>query len=129
MTTSTNCQSCTNISGIPYFNHGSTECLKVCYAGYYGSIANNLCVLCWQGCSLCFAGGQSSCTACKTVTGTVYYLGYGSTVCNTTCPHGQYGIDSLNSCFKCDVNCYTCVGTAKTCTSCSLTSAGLKLYL
>ena len=32
----TNCQSCKNISGTPYFNFGSSQCLKKCYGGYYG---------------------------------------------------------------------------------------------
>ena len=125
----TNCQSCNNITGVVYFNFNSTECLSKCYAGYYGQLTNNTCIACATGCSLCFGPSQSNCTQCKNDSSTVYYLVYPSTICATSCIDGQYGIPSLNQCQKCDVNCYTCVTTAKQCTSCFVTKYGLRLYL
>ena len=125
----THCQSCTNVSGIPYYNHNLAECIVSCYTGYYGSVVNNTCVLCWEGCSVCFGGDSFSCTQCHSTNATVYYLVHSSTNCNVSCPAGQYGVDITNTCQLCDVNCFTCDVSATNCTSCSTTSLGVRLFL
>jgi len=54
-TTSTDCQTCTNVTGVPYFNYDN-KCLLACPDRYYGRIMNNLCTGCIAGCNLCFGG-------------------------------------------------------------------------
>ncbi len=127
-TSAIDCQSCTNVSGVPYFNLNN-QCLLNCPDGYYGQLSNNTCVQCVTGCALCFGGNNLSCSQCKTVAGVVYYLVYGSTNCSLSCPPGQYRVDYLNTCNLCDTNCFTCDKSSINCTSCFLTSTGIRLYL
>lgn len=92
-------------------------------------MSNNTCVLCTTGCSLCTGGTQSECTKCTTVLTVPYFLIYGTTNCSTSCPDGQYSNTAANSCFLCDSNCHTCVGTSTYCLTCSMTVSGINLYL
>ena len=127
-TSATDCQTCNNVTGIPYF-YLSNKCLAICPNGYYGETSNNTCVLCPTGCSLCYGGTQSECTKCTTALSVPYFLVYGTTNCSTSCPDGQYSNTAANGCFLCDPNCHTCVGNATYCLTCSLTVTGISLYL
>ena len=127
-TSAVDCQTCNNVSGVPYFQH-SNQCLLTCPGGFYGELSNNTCVGCVGGCALCFGGTNYSCTKCMNYNSQVYYLVYGSTNCSLTCPDGQYQVPVENACQLCDANCYTCNILATNCTSCFLTSTGIRLYL
>ena len=98
---STTCQQCRNVSGINYFYYDN-KCLATCPDGYYGEKTNNTCVPCHPGCSLCFGSAPTQCTACKPDTSVTptdyYYLNFGTNICSTTCPYGQYAVNSSNTC-------------------------------
>ena len=126
--TSTDCQTCTNVTGISYFNINN-ECLLSCPNRYYGEKSNNTCVLCTPGCNLCTGGTLLDCTKCQSEALIHYFLIAGTTQCSLSCPPGQYSNVAANSCFFCDSNCFTCDVIAKNCTTCFLTSTGIKLYL
>lgn len=122
------CQTCTNVSGVPYFNLNN-QCLLSCPDRYYGQTTSNICQGCLGGCALCFGGTNTSCTKCEDYNNQTFYLVYGSTNCSLTCPAGQYQVPFQHACLLCDPNCYTCVGLSTNCTSCFLTSTGIRLFL
>ena len=86
-------------------------------------------MLCTSGCDLCSNSGLDSCTSCETYNGTIYYLVDGTTTCGLSCPDGQYESPGDNRCYPCDVNCHTCDIAATNCTSCYLTTTGIRLFL
>jgi proprotein convertase subtilisin/kexin type 5 len=73
-----------------YLAPARDSCLVKCPPGYWPNMTVYECQVCNEGCSNCFGGTSSQCTACANSSGTVYYLGIASTICNTSCPSGQY---------------------------------------
>jgi hypothetical protein len=61
-----------------------------CPTGYWGYRQNNSCEACQPECPSCFDNFTDSCYSCRTYNGTAYFLEYGTTVCSTECPYGQY---------------------------------------
>lgn len=96
----------------------NNTCLQNCPVGYWGNYSTYNCDACPTGCASCFGPAISQCTICSNDSSTIYYKYIGSTICNTTCPDGQY-ISSLvtNLCLACNSICITCYGTAQNCTS------------
>lgn len=96
----------------------NSTCLIKCPQGYWANATAYECQQCPTGCSACFGSTLQQCTVCSNVSGTLYYLGVGTTTCNTSCPDGQY-ISSLVPfvCLSCSPACLTCQDTADNCTS------------
>lgn len=88
-------------------------------------------MLCFVGCALCTGPTNTSCSQCKNdvANSLTYLLVYGSLNCSLSCPDGQYASNYANSCFPCDINCLTCLGTSSNCTTCSRTGTGILLFL
>lgn len=98
----------------------NNKCLIVCTTGYWGNITDHKCTACPTGCSACFNGTIDTCTACANASGTIYYKAIGNTVCNTTCPDGQFISSSVPFfCQPCSPTCITCSVTAENCSTTS----------
>lgn len=98
-------------------------CVTSCPAGYFASISTDptikgLCQQCTSGCTACFAAGLNSCSACGTITSTLYFLALNTNTCSTTCPSGQFPDSASNLCVACSSSCRTCSLLASNCTSC-----------
>jgi proprotein convertase subtilisin/kexin type 5 len=118
VTTSLTCLSC-GFSTLGYNLYlQNNKCLMACMNGYWGNITTFTCDACTVGCATCTSSGLSSCSVCGNDSSTIYYKYIGSTVCNTTCPDGQYIAAAVpNLCQPCSSICSTCVGSAENCTS------------
>ncbi len=87
-------------------------------------------MLCDERCKTCTGPSNTFCTSCqRNTTNAMFYLVWGTTLCNETCPAGQYSDDASFKCLLCDSNCQTCVQTAKKCTSCNITEFGKRVFL
>jgi hypothetical protein len=90
-------------------------------------------VTCNPACSLCFGASTSQCYGCRPDTTVLpvgyYYLEYGSTVCSTVCPYGEYAVNGSFSCEQCNMNCATCEGTDTYCLSCGYINSIDIVYL
>lgn len=126
------CTSCKNEATEIYnLISGTTVCSTSCPTGQFvgtGATAN-LCVPCASGCSACNGATLNNCSACAAVSGTNYYLVYGTT-CATNCPSAQY--QDVNggtlTCLPCDITCSDCYAIPTNCTICG-TTAGITRYL
>ena len=78
---------------------------------------------------MCNGSLQSDCQTCRD-NGTVsYYLYIGSSVCNTTCPTGQFIKDGFdNICVACSSECITCSVTSTNCTESFLCTLGYYFF-
>ena len=122
-TTSSSCSQCHNVSGLLYFLLNNA-CSITCPSGTYGGVDNSnnpICTNCLSPCLTC--NGSTSCLSC--VGG--YNLVYGTTICNSTCPIGQFANSSV--CLLCTINCVTCDTSAGKCDSCGPSVYGVNLYL
>jgi hypothetical protein len=95
-------------------------CLTQCPDQYYnkltsGATMNNICAGCTENCATCIGEGSLNCITCITSA----YLAINTTICNTTCPLGQYvpASGGGNVCKLCPANCANCT-SATTCTTC-----------
>ena len=80
-----------------------------CLTGDWGNSDNNNCDTCTPGCTSCFGDGLASCNTCGNVGNDTYYKHIGNTVCNTTCPNGQFISSFIDYfCQPCSVLCVTC---------------------
>lgn len=90
-----------------------------CPKGSYPNAVLNYCSLCADPCAECSTAGSTSCTECRAVLGTQYYLF--STSCITECPVGFWkDLTGLPKCTNCNQDpnyCLTCTDAAS-CTSC-----------
>jgi proprotein convertase subtilisin/kexin type 5 len=77
-------------------------------------------------CLTCIGEDITKCTTCKTFNGTDFYLIHGTTICNESCPDGQF--QSNNKCLICNTECLTCSIVGSNCTSCGRVN-GIQLYL
>jgi proprotein convertase subtilisin/kexin type 5 len=119
--TSTSCLTCSfsSLLGAHLYLSGS-QCLMSCPTGYWGNVTDHKCTACHVGCAACTDDTITSCTVCANASGTLYYKHIGETVCNTTCPDGQFISASIPFlCQKCGSTCVTCSSTADNCTSSS----------
>ena len=134
---STNCTRCLTIAGIIntylYVINGSySVCLTQCPSGNYNQISNvfsttnisNMCVQCAGGCLTCTGPGTTNCQSCKDTS----YLIINTTICNATCPLGQYIPLSGNLCTACPVNCAGCT-SATVCTLCLQITGNIMVFL
>ncbi|XP_031505761.1 uncharacterized protein LOC116268094 [Nymphaea colorata] len=120
----TSCTSCISISGSKAYLHTDNTCYVNCPTGTYSSVVNgaNLCVACPTGCDTCsYTLGSVTCSKCKTVSSTNFYLS--GTSCVQKCPGGTYGGTDANgdpACVGCHSDCATCNGAgASACLTCS----------
>lgn len=116
---STGCLTCTNTSlvclscgfspqGYNLYLY-ENKCLMSCPKGYWGNSTANKCDACQVGCISCFGSGLAACDLCGNDSSTIYYKWIGDTVCNTTCPDGQFISSSKpNFCQPCSSICVTC---------------------
>ena len=93
--------------------------------GEYGNINSLSCITCPSECLSCFAGVSTKCYTCSLG----YFLIYGTTICNQTCPDGQYGNATSNQCLLCASQCITCVNTSSTCLTCGFSTLGSNFFL
>jgi proprotein convertase subtilisin/kexin type 5 len=84
--------------------------------------------MCAEECSTCIGSTINECTSCTSFNGSDYYLIHGTTICNQTCPDGQYEDETDNKCKVCNTECLTCSLTSSNCTTCGRVN-GIKLYL
>ncbi len=110
---STNCTSCNSTT---FLMQSLNTCPASCSAGYIGNATTRICDTCYLGCSTCTNTSSDGCTACKNVSGTVYYLN--GTTCITSCGAGYYN-NTPNACALCTAPCNTCTGTATYCLTCN----------
>lgn len=127
-TDSTTCQGCQSVDGLAYFLTNNT-CSVICPIGTYGEINNYQCTSCFAGCKTCYSSTQSDCYTCKNNGTHNFYLIYGTTICNLTCPDGTYQNSTSFLCLICSPLCKTCTTNSIFCTSCGLSSGGLPLFL
>ena len=80
-TSNTTCQSCKVLNGMPYF-FKSNSCVPSCAVGEYGDVVSLTCIACAAECRSCSAGSNTKCISCAPG----YFLVYGSTFCNNSCP-------------------------------------------
>ena len=115
------CTSCgIPASGLSLYLKNNT-CKYQCPDGSYRNTTNYQCTACDPACLNCSDGTRTNCFTCGNITSngvtTQYYLIIGTTICNTTCPLGQFIIASFpNNCQQCDTNCVGCTVTATNCT-------------
>ncbi len=118
---STYCTSCgLGSAGVLLYLKNNT-CKYECPDGYYRNNSNYQCTACDPACRTCNDGTQTYCFSCNNVTvgglTTHYYLVIATTICNTTCPLGQFiSPASPNNCQMCNENCVGCSGSASNCT-------------
>ena len=117
---SSNCTFCWYINTITpvYLTNTSTflwKCATTCPNGYWAylspiSSVSHECKVCFDGCLTCTDGTNNTCTACTTNSvATVYYKWAFHTVCDTSCPLGQYINPTINFvCQVCNPACVTC---------------------
>jgi proprotein convertase subtilisin/kexin type 5 len=102
----------------------------------YQEIANNTCQPCNPGCLICTGPSLTECQACRDATDPLnashiisYYLIIGNSICNTTCPTGQFIRAGFpNACQPCSVQCVGCSVTSINCTESFLCSVGYYFY-
>ena len=124
--TDTNCVTCNSPNLLHQSSPGVWTCIGSCPDGYYLNAFNPVCDKCPLGCANCTDGSTSgafgiSCTHCQTEGSTPYFLIVGTTICNTSCPNGQYSGSgaSANRCVNCVAGCATCTaGTLNSCPTC-----------
>lgn len=99
----------------------NNSCVASCPVGYWGNATLFTCDKCSPGCTACTS--LSDCSVCGNVTinstaADVYYKDIYSSVCNLTCPDGQFiSSTKQNVCVLCSSQCVTCFGIASNCTS------------
>lgn len=124
-----NCQSCNSLGGVGYYLN-ATSCLINCPQGTFKNTTALTCDPCPLGCPSCFGPTLSDCSSCGSNTTNNYYLVYGTTTCNITCPDGQYEVNSTMKCMLCASTCLTCSTTSTTCLTCGFSSLlGVNLFL
>ena len=134
MGTSTNCTSCwLTTTGIRLFLESSI-CVQSCSISMFKQSSNNTCMPCNTGCLVCTGFSLLECQACNNVTnisGTfVYYLTIGNSICDISCPTGQYIRDGFpNYCQSCSVQCIGCSVTSTNCTESFLCTVGYFFYV
>ena len=80
-----------------------------CPVGHYGNASDHSCYSCHTGCAACSDNTLLTCTACTNVSGTIYYKYTNANTCNTSCPYGQFILDSIPFlCQSCNYPCVTC---------------------
>ena len=72
-------------------------CVQTCGEAMYKNSTNNTCLPCHDGCLVCTGDTLSECQACRNATDPSnssnileYYLWIGNSVCDVSCPLGQY---------------------------------------
>lgn len=107
--TSSTCLTCGfNSFGIHLFLVNNT-CVQDCSGAYYEESGNHTCTACHAGCLTCLDSALNLCSSCRNDSTTQYYKYIGDTICDTTCPLGQFvHADFPNNCQACNVNCIGC---------------------
>lgn len=90
----------------------------------YQNSTNNTCIPCNAGCYVCTGPSLIECQACRNApdplnaSNTIaYYLTIGNSICNTTCPTGQFiKAGYPNLCQACNQQCIGCSVTSSNCT-------------
>lgn len=97
------------------FTH-KCDCLSENF--YLSGTLFELCLACHVGCKVCTGSSQSSCSSCNL--GFYLYEPDSLTVCNSTCPAGQFASElELAVCILCDsTKCLECVNSSSICTVC-----------
>ena len=114
------------IGGAQSYLHSNSVCYIAanCPTGTYPSNQNGiyLCSTCPIGCDTCsVSGGSLTCSKCKTVVSTNYFLSESS--CVTNCPSGTYKgtAGGSPSCVDCESPCASCSGSGTiSCQSCAI---------
>lgn len=115
---STNCSTCGFSSVGMNLYLSNNKCVASCPQGQWGNSSDYKCTNCADECLACFGPSISNCTLCGNASTKTYYKHIGDTVCNTTCPDGQFISGSIpNFCQPCSSICVTCEATAENCTS------------
>jgi hypothetical protein len=83
-----------------------------------------MCIKCTTECVTCTGPGITNCQSCSTGN----YLAINTTVCNTTCPLGQYIPSSTQLCAACPANCAGC-DSDSVCTLCLHISGNILVFL
>jgi proprotein convertase subtilisin/kexin type 5 len=96
----------------------SNKCVANCPQGQWGNSSDYTCTNCADGCMACSGPSLDNCTLCGNYSSSTYYKHIGVTVCNTTCPGGQFISANIpNFCQQCSSICVTCNDVADNCTS------------
>lgn len=105
------CSMCTVSAGVAYYLDSITNnCVPQCPSTYYAIPGiNPTCAACSGNCATCT--DASNCLTC--VAGA--YLGYGESVCYSTCPGGQFNPTGSGKCQLCNTFCATCSTNALNC--------------
>ena len=70
-----------------------------------------------------------SCYSCGVSSGSVtYYLIYGTTYCNQSCPDGQYKNSTSFKCLLCSSSCVTCTTNSMNCLTCGQSPFGYSTF-
>ena len=121
------CTACNSLGGVGYYL-SSSACIATCPTGNYPLDSNLTCQPCDPACSTCFGPALTQCSSCKN-NGTVdFYLIYGSTTCNETCPSDQFQSSSF-VCLLCASSCLTCTTNSSNCLTCGLSPQGVNLFM
>lgn len=115
---SSNCLTCGFSSiGVNLYLSGN-KCVATCPQGQWGNSTNYTCDDCTGGCLACTGPSLSECTLCGNYSNSTYYKHISATICNTTCPDGQFISASIpHFCQLCSSICVTCSEVADNCTS------------
>jgi proprotein convertase subtilisin/kexin type 5 len=125
VTTSTFCLSCTYINSISIVYLFANKCIIACPSGTWHNSTQELnheCSTCHPYCIVCAGPSNEECSSCgnSSTNGSIYYLHINSTVCQETCPNGQYiALAVPNLCQSCSSTCVRCSSTPTYCQQCS----------
>jgi proprotein convertase subtilisin/kexin type 5 len=117
---STNCITCPFSSSGGQLLLSNNLCVINCPSATFANTTANYCSPCHSFCSVCWGSTNFECSRCTNITigmvTQIYYLAIGSTVCNISCPQGQY-IDSNNPnyCRQCSSLCIYCLYNSHFC--------------
>jgi proprotein convertase subtilisin/kexin type 5 len=108
------------------FTLSGTDCVSFCPSNQYSF--NNICTNCFENCTTCYDGNETSCYSCAVGTFKSVFVN----TCVVDCLSGQYKNVTTASnplCSLCDASCVTCFSNSTNCTKCLTISSIIQTYL